>query len=72
MGFICSRRDMCGGGYRIQVRRKTSNTRQFLKFAAEELEVAKCPKGCMSPDGYNRYLKVTLAKMHVRKIASQQ
>ena len=70
-GRIGRVREITDGDYRVRVRRKTSNTHQFLKFAAEELEVVECPKGWMSPDGYNRYLMVTLAKMHERKVASQ-
>jgi hypothetical protein len=32
-------------------------------FAATDLKRMACPKGWMSPNGYVRYLKVTLAKM---------
>jgi hypothetical protein len=49
--------------YRVRVRRKNSKNHQFLKFAKKELTKVQCPKGWMSPEGYNRYLKVTLAKM---------
>lgn len=51
---------------RVRVMRKTSHTHQFLWFNLSELSVVACPKGWMSPEGYNRYLKVTLAKMEQR------
>lgn len=53
--------------YRVRVMRKTSKTHQFLFFQENELQIASCPKGWMSPDGYNRYLEKTLAKMEKRK-----
>ena len=52
--------------YRVRVRRKNSKNHQFLKFAKKELTKVKCPKGWMSPEGYNRYLKATLAKMKTK------
>jgi hypothetical protein len=30
-------------------------------------EPVECPKGWMSPEGYNRYLKTTLAKLRARQ-----
>jgi hypothetical protein len=54
-------------GYRIRVQRKTSRTHQFVVVAAGDLESVHCPKGWMSPKGYNRYLKITLAKMRQRQ-----
>ena len=51
---------------KIRVRRKTSNTHQFLYFEKNELQKVDCPKGWMSPEGYKRYLKVTLEKMRKR------
>lgn len=53
--------------YKVRVRRKTSASHQFLFFDKDELAVVDCPKGWMSVDGYNRYLKKTLAKMKERK-----
>jgi hypothetical protein len=53
-------------GYRIRVRRKTSRTHEFVVVAANKLEFVSCPKGWMSPEGYNRYLKITLTKMRKR------
>lgn len=52
---------------KVRVRRKTSKTHQFLVFAESDLTPVDCPKGWMSPDGYNRYLKTTLDKMEQRK-----
>lgn len=53
--------------YRVRVMRKTSKTHQFLFFHANELQTVACPKGWMSPDGYNRYLRKTLGKMKERR-----
>ncbi len=58
-------------GYRVRVRRKTSQTHQFLVFAAKDLQRVDCPKGWMSPSGYMRYLRVTLAKMRQRLAREQ-
>lgn len=66
-GRIVGVRDYNGDTYRVRVKRKTSNTHQFLKFHKEELTPVPCPKGWMSPQGYNRYLRVTLGKMRQRK-----
>ncbi len=51
---------------RVRVRRKTSATHQFLMFARKDLRRVDCPPGWMSPAGYLRYLRVTLAKMRGR------
>jgi hypothetical protein len=63
-------REVTGGKVRVRVRRTTSATHQFLVFAAKDLKRAECPKGWMSPEGYARYLRVTLAKMRKRRAAS--
>jgi hypothetical protein len=65
-------RDVSGGKYRVRVRRTTSDTHQFLTFSASDLERVDCPKGWMSPEGYARYLKVTLAKMRQRQARSKK
>jgi hypothetical protein len=65
-GRIGRVRGVSGGRYRVRVRRTTSATHQFLMFAAKELKRVDCPKGWMSPEGYLRYLNVTLAKMRQR------
>lgn len=54
------------GGYRVRLQRKTSKTHQFMVFRAGELARVACPDGWMSPDGYRRYLKPTLAKQAER------
>jgi hypothetical protein len=55
------------GGYRVRLQRRTSKTHQFQTFRAGELTRVACPKGWMSPDGYRRYLKPTLAKLRKRQ-----
>lgn len=54
------------GGYRVRLQRRTSKTHQFMSFRAGELTRVACPKGWMSPDGYRRYLRPTLAKQAKR------
>ena len=68
-GRIGRVRDSANGQYRVRVRRKTGTTHQFLSFNGDELERIECPKGWMSPEGYNRYLEATLAKMRERQTA---
>ncbi len=65
-GRIARVRDITDGIYRVRVRRKTSTTHQFLEFSKHDLVKVFCPKGWMSPEGYERYLKVTLEKMQIR------
>jgi len=60
-------RNTVGDAFRVRVRRKTSQSHQFLMFAAKDLRRVDCPKGWMSPAGYLRYLRVTLAKMRKRQ-----
>jgi hypothetical protein len=62
-GRIARVREKSGGRHKVRVRRTTSETHQFLWLPADELELVACPTGWMSPPGYNRYLKTTLAKM---------
>ena len=71
-GRIARVRGKSGGKYKVRVRRTTSETHQFLWFAAEELELTECPTGWMSPSGYNRYLRTTLAKMRQRAARNTQ
>jgi hypothetical protein len=66
-GRIGRVRKAVGNAYRVRVRRKTSQSHQFLTFAAKDLRRVDCPKGWMSPAGYLRYLRVTLAKMRQRQ-----
>ena len=37
-----------GDSYRVRVRRKTSNTHQFLTFKTRALELVACPKGWLT------------------------
>ena len=66
-GRIGRVRERVARGYKVRVRRKTSRTHEFVVVTADELELVHCPKGWMSPEGYNRYLKITLAKMRKRQ-----
>jgi hypothetical protein len=65
-GRVARVRDVVNGVYRVRVRRKTSETHQFLEFRKQDLVRVACPKGWMSPEGYNSYLKITLEKMQAR------
>ena len=56
-----------GNQIKVRVRRKTSATHEFLLLSPSSLKKASCPKGWMSPEGYRRYLKVTLQKMRIRQ-----
>jgi hypothetical protein len=64
-------RECAAGKCRVRVRRTTSKSHQFLVLAVGDLDPVDCPKGWMSPDGYNRYLTTTLAKMR-KWMASNQ
>ncbi|HET9725995.1 MAG TPA: hypothetical protein VFP28_03700 [Gemmatimonadales bacterium] len=48
------------------MRRRTSQTHQFLLLAPGEVRLVPCPSGWMSPAGYRRYLRPTLAKLRAR------
>ncbi len=65
-GRIGRVRARAGRQLRIRVRRRTSETHQFLLLAPSALRRVECPKGCMSPAGYRRYLRPTLAKLRAR------
>lgn len=66
-GRIGRVRAVRGGSVRVRVRRRTSATHQFLNVDADELKRVACPKGWMTPSGYGRYLRTTLAKMRQRR-----
>ncbi len=66
-GRIARVRDNQGETYRVRVRRKTSETHKFLELPESQLTKVDCPKGWMSPEGYNRYLSETLAKLRARR-----
>ncbi len=65
-GRIARVRNISENIYKVRVRRKTSDSHQFLDFQKENLIKVACPKGWMSPEGYNRYLDITLGKMRAR------
>ena len=60
------------GRYRVRVRRRTSATHQFLRLPAGKLTRVQCPAGWMSPTGYRRYLRPTLAKLRQRQRAAKR
>lgn len=60
------------GRYRVRVRRRTSATHHFLHLSAGELSRVLCPAGWMSPAGYRRYLRPTLAKLRQRQRAAKR
>lgn len=65
-GRVARVREAIDGKYKVRVRRKTSKSHQFLVLDATDVDPIECPKGWMSPEGYNRYLAETLAKMRER------
>lgn len=71
-GRIGRVRDAAEDSIKVRVRRQTSKSHQFLTFKPEQIERVECPKGWMSPEGYKRYLTVTLAKMRERKAAKRK
>ena len=71
-GRISRVRAIEDGEYRVRVLRATSKTHQFLLFKAAQLKRVACPKGWMSPEGYRRYLKPTLAKLRQRQHAKRR
>ena len=71
-GRIGRVRGPAGGKVRVRVRRTTSATHQFLMFAGKDLKRVDCPKGWMSPEGYARYLRITLAKMRKRQAPNRR
>lgn len=66
-GRIGRVRDVQSSKIRVRVMRTTSKTHQFLFFQKSDLKVVACPASWMSPQGYNRYLKITLEKMKKRE-----
>lgn len=54
------------GEWKIRVRRISLRSHQFLYFKSRDLKIVDCPKGWMSVEGYNSYLKTTLRKMKKR------
>ena len=66
-GRIGRLREKVGTKYKVRVRRVKSQSHQFLVFNPGKLKKRVCPTGWMSPEGYNRYLKKTMTKMHQRE-----
>jgi len=71
-GRIGRVRERLGRKLRVRVRRRTSATHQFLLLAPGEVRAVPCPRGWMSPDGYRRYLRPTLAKLRARLRAGKK
>jgi hypothetical protein len=71
-GRIGRVRALSRGTCKVRVRRKTSESHEFLMLERRALKRVNCPKGWMSREGYARYLKVTLAKMREREAASKR
>jgi hypothetical protein len=65
-------REVARGTCRVRVRRAGGVTHQLVTFAATTLRRVECPPGWMSPEGYARYLRVTLAKMRRRRAAARR
>ena len=61
-----------GALIKVRVRRRSSNAHQFLMFSPDTLEPVPCPKGWMNPEGYKRYLRVTLRKKRARIASGKQ
>ncbi len=53
-------------GWRVRVRRVSGSGNQFLVLSPDQLRRVSPPKGWMTPAGYRRYLKATLAKRRAR------
>lgn len=71
-GRIGRVRDIRKGTVRVRLMRTTSYTHQFIWYAKSDLKVVTCPKGWMSPGGYNKYLEITLKKMKQRGVNKRE
>jgi hypothetical protein len=71
-GRIGRVRTLSKNGALVRVRRKTSETHQLLQLPARKLRRIDCPDGWLSPQGYARYLRVTLAKMRKRRAPNRR
>jgi hypothetical protein len=71
-GRIARVREVSERRCRVRVRRTTSQTHQFLMLDWTDLVPVDCPKGWMSPEGYLRYLDVTLKKMNERAASKKK
>ena len=71
-GRIGRVRSVDGSKVKIRLMRTTSHTHQFIWYLQSEVKVVSCPRGWMSPNGYNRYLKITLEKMKERSVKKKK
>ena len=71
-GRVARVRGRRGSLVKVRVRRQTSKTHEFVMCPADSLKRVPCPKGWMSPDGYQRYLRVTLRKMRERRRVAEK
>jgi hypothetical protein len=67
-GRIGRVRAISGAKVRVRIRRETSQTHQFVLLPVGRVKRIECPKGWMSPQGYARYLRVTLSKARARSM----
>jgi len=68
-GRIGRVRGRSGRFLKVRVRRQTSDAHDFLRCDPITLQRVDCPKGWMSPQGYQRYVRITLRKMRERAAA---
>jgi hypothetical protein len=68
-GRIGRVRGRSGPFVKVRVRRQTSDAHELLMCDPMTLKRVDCPKGWMSPQGYQRYLRITLRKMRERAAA---
>ena len=71
-GRIARVREKSAGKLKVRVRRKTSETHEFLVLPSNDVTRVRCPPGWMSPEGYTRYLKATLSKLRRRLAANRR
>jgi hypothetical protein len=60
-------REKINGKWKIRVRRKTSMSHEFLYFKPSELKSIPCPKGWMSIQGYNDYIRKSNITLGMKK-----
>ena len=56
-------------GWRVRVRRHSGTSNEFLVLLPSQMRRIPTPKGWMTPIGYRRYLKATLARLRLRRLA---
>lgn len=65
-GRIGRIREKINNQYKVRVKRTTSDSHVFMYFKTKDLNAIECPKGWMSIEGYNSYIRKTLKKMKER------